>query len=432
MTSVIHIHKQVSVSDHYDVVVCGGGPAGIMAAIAAARMGASTALIERYGFLGGMPTAGLVAPISVFMYNGEQVVGGIPWEFVNRLEAIGGAKVEMPLGNISFLPEKYKLIAQRMLLEEGVELFLHGYISDCCKKRNKITHVIFESKSGTRAISASYFIDCTGDGDLAYLANVPMMNYDEPLQPVTLCFTIGGVDVNRIQNIHHSQQGVNYHNVVLRDKLLEISQKEEIPNFGGPWMCYMLSDNMLQVNITRTEANMLDEREQSRAECTLREDAFKFLDILRKYVDEFKDAYIISTATQAGVRETRHIKGVHILNKDEYVSAFHFSDAIARSAHPIDIHNPNSKDQKCEFLKNAAYIPYRSIIVEEFPNLLVAGRSFSADREAFASARVQGTIMGIGQAAGFAAAAASQASCAVQDIDVTLLRKKLTEIGANI
>ena len=118
--------KEVPVVGSYDVVVCGGGPAGLIAAIAAARGGARTALVERYGFLGGMATAGLVAPISVFNYNGRRIVGGIPWEFVERLSEIGGAEEEKPLGNITFSPEKYKLVAQRMLLEAGVTLYFHS------------------------------------------------------------------------------------------------------------------------------------------------------------------------------------------------------------------------------------------------------------------------------------------------------------------
>ena len=127
--------KEVPVVGSYDVVVCGGGPAGLIAAIAAARGGARTALVERYGFLGGMATAGLVAPISVFNYNGRRIVGGIPWEFVERLSEIGGAEEEKPLGNITFSPEKYKLVAQRMLLEAGVTLYFHSYLTGCGRRR---------------------------------------------------------------------------------------------------------------------------------------------------------------------------------------------------------------------------------------------------------------------------------------------------------
>lgn len=432
MKPSITITKPVPVVGPYDIVVCGGGPAGIMSAVAAARSGVSVALVERYGFLGGMPTAGLVAPISVFMYNGELVVGGIPWEFVQRLAAEGGAKVELPLGNISFMPEVYKLVAQRMLLEAGVSLYLHAYLSGCEKDNNRLTHVVYESKSGTTALSAKYFIDATGDGDLASMADVPMITHGTALQPVSLCMLLGGVDATAIENIHHSRQGVNYYNPTLREKLLALATLEDIPNFGGPWMCYMLSNDIVVVNMTRTQANMLNEREQTHAECVLREDAHRLVAILKEHCAPFKDAYIVSTATQAGVRETRHIKGEHILTGNEYIDGVHFPDSIARGAHPIDIHDASGPSQKCEFLKQAAYIPYRSLIAQGFPNLLVAGRSFSADRVAYASARVQATVMGMGQAAGFAAAMACRAGCDVQDVDMAALRTKLTDLGANI
>lgn len=432
MSLTIHVQKDVPVAEQYDVVVCGGGPAGIMAAIAAARGGANSALIERYGFFGGMATAGLVAPISEFMYNGRLVVGGIPWEFIQRLVAEGGAQVELPIGNVSFVPELYKLIAQRMLLEAGVTLYLHAYISSCRKENNTITHVVFESKSGTQALASKCFIDCTGDGDIAHLANVPMTVYDAPLQPASLCFCLGGVDTDRIEKIHHSQQGVNYHKKPLHLKLHELSKTESVPNFGGPWMCYMLNDGMVLVNMTRTQANMIDEREQTHAECTLREDVHRLVALMRKHFDPFQNAFLVSTATQAGVRETRHIRGVHTLTGDEYIASVHFPDAIARGAHPIDIHASSDSSQKCKFLKEAAYIPYRSLIVQDFPNLLVAGRCFSADREASASARVQGSVMGIGQAAGIAAAMVCRTGCDVQDIDVSALRETLIGLGVNI
>ena len=168
----IQLKKEVVVADHYDVVVCGGGPAGFIAAIAAARSGARTALVEQYGFLGGMATSSYVAPLSVFVYNDELVVGGIPWEFVNRLQDMGGGYIEKPLGNVAFDPEVYKLCCQRMVLEAGVELYLHSYLSGCTVQDNVITHIHIENKSGTQALAAKVFIDATGDGDLAYMAGL--------------------------------------------------------------------------------------------------------------------------------------------------------------------------------------------------------------------------------------------------------------------
>ncbi len=427
----IALQKQVPVVGAYDVVVCGGGPSGFMAAIAAARGGARVALIERHGFLGGMATAGLVAPISEFCYNGKLVVGGIPWEFIQRLKELNGAQVEEPLGNVSFLPSLYTLVAQRMVLEAGVQPYLHAFVSDCIVDAQKrITHVILQTKSGVQALAGAYFIDSTGDGDIAYMAGVPMQTFDAPLQPASLCFCLGGVDVRKLRKIHHSEQGVNYHIEHLQEKLRSLGR--DIPNFGGPWMSYMLTKDSVLVNMTRMQANMTDEREQTAAECALREDAYKLVQALRKHVEEFYDAYILSFAAQTGTRETRHIRGAHVLSGEEYASAFHFEDAIGRGAHPIDIHSANDSEQTCRFLDEAAYIPYRSLIAADFPNLLVPSRCFSADREASASARVQGCVMGLGQAAGFAAAQCAKAELPVQRADIKKLRETLMQAGANI
>lgn len=429
----IPVKKEVPVIAAYDVVVSGGGPSGFIAAIAAARGGARVALIERYGFLGGMATAGLVAPICEFRYNGELVIGGIPWEFVMRLEKAGGAKVEYPLGNISFHPEQYKLVVQQMLLEAGVELYLHAFVTDCVQdEQHSITHVLMESKSGAQAIAGRYFIDCTGDGDLAYRAGAPMQAIAKPFQPATLCFILGGVEAESLEKVHHSEQGINYHVEPVQAQLRELGKTMEVPNFGGPWFMYMMTDDSVMVNITRLEADMTDEREITAAECSLREDAFALVDLLRGHVKGFENARILSTAPQVGVRETRRIKGVHILTGEEYASAVHFEDSIGRGAHPIDIHSASDSTQRCDFLEKAAYIPYRSLITEEFTNLLVPGRSFSADRVAFASARVQACLMGLGQAAGFAAAQCAKSGAPVQQVDIAALRKTLLDLGANV
>ena len=138
----IGITRSVPVVGDYDVVVCGGGPAGFIAAIAAAREGARTAVVEQYGFFGGMATAGFVNPISVFSYNGKQVTGGIPWEFINNLKDAGGAEIESPLANVAFEPEHYKLVAQRMVLNAGVDIYMHSYLIGCVKDGERITHII--------------------------------------------------------------------------------------------------------------------------------------------------------------------------------------------------------------------------------------------------------------------------------------------------
>lgn len=433
--NTVDINKKVPIVNEYDVVVCGGGPSGFIAAIAAAREGARTALIERFGFLGGMATAAYVTPISVFSYNGKRNIGGIPWEFVERLEEMGGAYVEHPLNNVAFDPELYKLCAQRMVTECGIDLYMNSYISGITKSDdNRISNIIFENKNCTEAISGKYIIDATGDADVAYMANVPMQEWKgSELQPASMYFLLSGVDTkSELVNsaMHHNKQGVNCQSYPVREKLIELSKQIEMPSFGGPWFCTVLHEGTVAVNITRSPADSCDNRDFTAAELRLREDVFKLVEILKKNFAEFKDCYVSATPTQAGVRESRHIKGVHIITAEEYLNAYKYSDSISRCSHPIDIHSTTSGKQGCNFLKEAAYVPYRSLIAEDFPNLVVAGRSLSAEKEAFASLRVQASCMGMGQAAGEAVAIALKAGKSVLDIDTNVLVDRLKALGA--
>lgn len=419
---------QIPVIGHYDIVVCGGGPAGFVSAVAAARCGAKVALIERYGFLGGMATAGNVAPITEFMHEGKLVVGGIPLEFVRRLEANGQGTMCAPRGNFVFHPEGYKLEAQRMVLESGVDLYLHAYLSDCVVDDGKITHIVFESKSGTQALEADYVIDATGDGDVAFLAGVPMLDYHCPLQPSTLYFVLGGVKTDMVPGYYPSHAGSSMKHV--REFLNELSKTQDVPQFGGPWCMAGMGDGIAVMNMSRTALDWTDEADATEAECQLRENVNRLVELLREHFEEFSDAHLISTATQVGIRETRHIRGVHVLTGDEYKVAKFFPDSIARCSHPIDIHSNTDNSQICIYLEKAAYLPYRSIIAKGFPNLLVPSRCFSADREAFASARVQAGVMGLGQAAGAAAAMCCEDGRSVLDADIARLRAKLIKWGA--
>ena len=432
----IRIEKNIPVVGRYDVVVCGGGPAGFIAAIAAARKGASVALVEQYGFLGGMATTSYVAPLSVFTYKGRKVIGGIPWEFIERLEELGGGLIEKPLGNVAFDPELYKLLCQRMVLEAGVKLYLHSYLSGCVCGDGRISQVIIENKSGSQALEADVFIDCTGDADLAYMAGVPMQDKSgRPLQPMSSYFILNGVDTDSPmvrEAMHHNKQGENCYCLPMRKKMLELQEELDIPDFGGPWYCTTLHDGCVAVNVTRVSADACDAEQLSAAECSLREDCFRMAGIFRKLFPEFRNCYVASVAVNGGVRETRNIKGMHVISAQEYLNAFHYEDSVSRGAHPIDIHASKGASQSVTFLEEPAYVPYRALIAEGFPNLLVAGRCLSADRVAFASLRVQASCMGSGQAAGVAAALASASGVAVQDVDVPALVAELKNMGAQL
>ncbi len=433
----ISITKSVPVVGSYDVVVCGAGPAGVFAAIAAAREGASVALVERFGFLGGMATAGLVMPLSVFTYQNKRVIGGIPWEFLERLEAMGGGYIEKPLGNVAFDPELYKLCMQRMVLEAGVSLYMNSYLTGTVVGTDgTIECIVIENKNGSEALEARAFIDCTGDADLAAMAGVEMQPMNgEPLQPLSTYFILAGVDTSSpiiSEAMHHNKQGENCHCLPIRNYLLEHAEELNIPEFGGPWFCTTLHEGCVAVNMTRTAADACDNRDYTAAECRLREDVYRMAEILRANFAEFKECYVASVATQAGIRETRRIKGVHTMTAEEYMSGYKYADSISRGAHPIDIHATKGSSQVAHFLEQAAYVPYRALIAQNYPNLLVAGRCLSADRKAFASMRVQASCMGTGQAAGVAAAMAVKSRCAVQDVDIEALVAKLKKIGAQL
>ena len=224
-----------------------------------------------------------MAPISVFNYNGRRIVGGIPWEFVERLAGIGGAEEEKPLGNITFSPEKYKLVAQRMLLEAGVTLYFHSYLTGCRTKEGRISHVVIENKNGAEALVARYFIDATGDADLALAGGaVPMQPAGTTLQPASLIFMLGGVDTDALPMLRHSRQGVNYHDLAIREALEALREREEVPLFGGPWYCGVLTPGVVLVNMTRTQADMADNREATAAECLLHEHVHLFTELLRR------------------------------------------------------------------------------------------------------------------------------------------------------
>ena len=295
------IRKLAPLAGKYDVVVAGGGPAGFIAAVTAARQGAKTALIERYGFLGGMATTGYVTPISVFAKDNNLVIGGIPWEFVQRLESMGGAFIEWPKANIDFDIELYKLCCQRMVLEAGVDLYMHSAMIGCEMDGKRITSVIIENKNGLETLEAERFIDCTGDADLANMAEVPMQeNPDGEVQPSSFCFILSGVDTDsELLNKCMYHNGINGPSQCrpVREKLLALKETHpEIPDFGGPWFNNVLHKGSVAVNITRRAAVSTDNRNFTAAECQLREDIFLFASLLKENFPEFKDSYVASTA----------------------------------------------------------------------------------------------------------------------------------------
>ena len=403
----VQIQKNVPIVGEYDVVVCGGGPAGLMAAVSAARCGRKTALIERFGFLGGTATGGMVVPISGFYFNGERVVGGIAWELVQRLEQSGAAQVELPKGHVSVNIEAYKLAARALVEESGVALYTNSYLSGCPRQNGRISHAVIESKNGTEAIGGQCFIDATGDGDLCHLAGVPMLPQGDARQPVSLCFTITGVntDTDLIRDcIHHNgKDGKPSCNAEIRRYLMECVEQGKLRTFGGPWFNALLMGNSIAVNVTRADVDATDRGAFTKAEYELQQDMFRIIELLRERYPEFENCEIVGSGVNAGVRETRRIKGVRTMTLRDVTEGLLPACPVARCAHPMDIHAAKGAGQQLIALKGACYVPHEAMVASGYENLIAAGRCISAEKEPYASVRVQATVMSIGEAAGLMA-----------------------------
>jgi FAD-dependent oxidoreductase family protein len=423
--------RQTSVAGTYDVIVCGGGPSGLIAAAAAARNGARTLLIERYGFVGGMSTSALVTPISEFRLGGNFHIGGIPLELLRRAAELSGADVDRDSGNYPVNDEILKLAAQRLVVEAGVTLLYHSWFSDCIVEDGRVTHVIVQNKAGRVAYAAKVVVDCTGDADVTRAAGLPVTKSDV-LQPATLWFQLGGVDTEALQDLFgDAVNGVLPVSESIRRRLTELHAAGEVPLFGGPWINSFFHHGMVSINLLRESTDASDPERFSRTEVSLRETLHLFIEVMRREFPEFRDCWLAKSGIQTGVRETYHIVGEYHLTKDDVVAPKAFPDTVAMGAHVIDIHQPDSIDQT-EFVypKRAYSIPLRCLIPVGSVNLVTAGRSLSADGPGFGSARVMATCMAMGQGAGTAAALAARSGVSIGELDPGLLRTTLISQGA--
>ncbi len=414
-------------NQHFDVIVCGGGPSGITAAIASARSGCRTCLVERFGFLGGAATASLVVPVSGFFFNGRRVVDGIPWELIQRLQAENAALIEYPRGHISFDPEVYKLIAQRMVIESGVHLLTDSLITELNAQDRHILSIQIAGFTGTWTITSNYFIDATGEGVLC--RKLGIQSCSKASQPLTLCFELSGVDCSTAllkTHIHHNgKQGQRSVCTELREFLKREHSNGTAPDFGGPWVNTLLHGDRLAVNMTRCTPAADDEDSITRAVCQMREDMFQLVELLRSHYAEFHNCSISYSAPLIGIREGCHLEGVHTVTENDWNADSVIPDPVAYAAHPIDIHHPYDDGQTLLELEQPGPISYRSLISPVYDNLLVTGRAISVNHSAHASTRVQGTCMALGQSAGTAAALCCQSGNSVHQLPYSLLRQHL-------
>jgi hypothetical protein len=392
-----------------DVFVAGAGPAGFVAAIAAARNGAKVTLAESFGFPGGMATAGLVGPISKFNFGGKRVVGGIAWEFVERMAALGGAITDLPKGNVPFEAEVYRRVAREMLEEAGVRCLWQTQV--CGEPElaadGSIRAVTLSTAGFLTRLEANRFVDCTASGAIVGHHDFGAFRSEKgAAQPLSLCFILGGVDTDNARVLVRNDNERS-RNPAMRDALEKAMAAGRIRSFGGPWAVWgsTIRRGSVSVNATRAAvADVTDPIQIAEATAQMRREIPVIIDVMREADPAFKGAWLAQTAATSGFRECRELKSIHRVTAAEFASGADVPDAIALAAHPMDRHVAGSSAQDLTFLEKPGVIPLRALVSAKCPNLLAVGGLVAAEPAAFASMRVQAQCMAMGQAAGTAAA----------------------------
>ena len=438
----------------YDIAVIGGGPAGISAAVAAARMGLHVLLVDKNGYLGGNASSGI--PFLGFLdRKGRRVIGGIANEIVERLVKAGASRgyraCPLHYSVVTLQPDYMKIIAIEMCKEAGVDVLLHCETVETEVANRRLTQVIAQSKgNGMRVeISAKIFIDATGDGDVAYHAGA---SYEKGrgeniLQPPSILLTIGNVDKERFYdyleenpeeilpqygNVSYFREDPNYVFVGLQKLYHKLKPLGEWPM--EIWALIAInSPNSDQYYINgprmaRTDATNLFDLTQAEMEGQMQ--AIKLLEMLKKHVPGFENAYLSNINDSIAVRETRRIMGIKKLTAKQVVSTEIPEDSIALGSYPIDIHSGVDDTSIFQSVDDPYGIPYLCLVSKDIEGLMMAGRCISVDVDAFGSIRVMATCMALGEAAGIGAALACAKNIEPSEVDVKEIREILLKNGA--
>lgn len=423
--------KEIPVYDQVDVLVLGAGPAGVGAALSAARQGAKALLVEQMGDVGGIATSGLMSH-----WTGN-TRGGIYEEILNRSADLpdsadyGFNGSPRQIINLEHL----KTALLEMLQEAGVDLLLYTFVCLPIMEEKRVKGVIVENKSGRQAIFAKIVIDCTGDGDIAARAGAAYRKgreEDGAMQPVSLMFKIGGVD---------------YTKAVFPGKFEDYIQipkweihalgKQNLPFPAGHVLLYRTSlPGVVTCNMTNCigiDGTSTKDLVKATLEC--RRQLAPILDFLRNFVPGYENCYLLSTASLIGVRETRHFEGHATITEEDIRSARVFPDwAVTYASFNFDVHNMtgnglDATGAQDAFAATYYTIPYGCLVPREIDGLLLAGRNISGTHMAHANYRVMPICANMGQAAGIAAALCVQEGVRPRDVDVKVLQKRLLENG---
>ena len=419
--------RETPVAAEVDVLVAGGGPAGIAAAVAAARAGARTLLVEQFNSLGGVGGPGLHNHISMINAHGSgmRVVGGLGYQLGNRIAAEGAGDK----GNcFDYDPEALKVLLDRWMAEEGVDLLFHTFVSDALVEEGSLRGVIVQNKSGRQAILAKRVVDCTGDADVAAWAGVPCEKGragDERCQPVTMMFRMGGVDWPRVEAWRRGYQMQEFFEGLQARGEMELFQNQIM----GLWHNSVRPDQV-GMNFTHiTGVDSTSAADLTRATLEGRRQVHLSVEVFRRHVPGFENSYLIDTAATIGLRESRRIVGEYVLTDQDILAQRTFPDSIGYGSFFVDIHNLDGPGMDRETYRPPTgfryQIPYRCLVPLQVENLLVAGRCISVTHRALGSTRVMITCMVLGEAAGLAAAHSIRQAVPPRRLDADELRNAL-------
>lgn len=424
----------------YDVIVVGGGPAGVSAAFSAARQGMKTLIIEQFNCLGGIATAGGHGHICLYGSWGwgpkkeTRVVGGIIWEMSERVVESGFGFIKCNTVS-DFEIEGMKFELEKMAEECNTDILYYTQFSEAIVENGAITGVVVQNKTGRNKYYAKRIIDCTGDGDVAASAGCGFDFGDEDTalcQPMTLMFTIGGVNWDKYEDFRerHKADGGNHN---LQEIWKKAQNNGDMRPFQSKIMGFWWTPTRPdQVGVNFTHINYVDAtkaEDLTYATTEGRKQAYETIDVFRKYVPGMENCYMISTPNTVGTRESRRIHGKYTLTVDDVKAEAQFDDAIGYGSFFVDIHGTSGPgmDKKTWWPPSGFkyQIPYGIIVTKDIDNLFVAGRCASASHEALGSLRVMPQCGVMGEAAGTAAAISIKNNVTPENIDVKELQRVL-------
>ena len=416
----------------FDVIVAGGGLSGVAAAIAAAREGAGVLLVEQYGFMGGMATAGLVNPFMPYAiwkaswkYDwNEKVNQGIFREILRELDDLEG----LHDNNQTFNEELLKLVLDRLIRKYGIKVLFHSFVSGAKRHNNKLQSVTVTNKSGNNEYCAEYFIDATGDADLSALAGCEFnlgREVDNLCQPMTLCFRIANVELDKF-DWRKNKEEINKTYKEFKNKGIIKNPREDVLIFEH------MVKGIVHFNSTRVTGKIsIKVEDLSEAEMQAREQVYELYTFMKENISGFENCQLLMSAPQIGIRESRRIVGEYTITEEDLIGARKFEDSIARGTYPVDIHNPSGSGTVLKDIPYGDYytISYKALIPRGINNLIIAGRPISSTHEAHSAYRIMPICTCIGEGAGTATAIALKEKAAFRDVDYKKIHSLFNKYG---